>query len=78
LPPSTPSTTQKTAYLSALRHSVTKLQEEINITLTTKMEDEKVAAEGKEGKREKGKGGLVDDDEGEEERYGEEEGEERG
>jgi len=37
-----------------------------------------VAAEGKEGKREKGKGGLVDDDEGEEERYGEEEGEERG
>lgn len=37
-----------------------------------------MAAEGKEGKREKGKGGLADDDEGEEERYGEEEGEEGG
>ena len=57
------STEEKTAYLSALRSSVTKLQEEVNAFLTTKMEEDKaIVAQGN---------GIIDDQK-EEENYGEE------
>ncbi len=54
---------QKTAYLSGLRSSVIKLQEEINIFLTQEMEQDKSARVGS--------GGEVEDKK-EEENYGEE------
>lgn len=43
LPATSPaaSTKKKTAYLSALRTSIVKLQEEVNTFLTTKMEEDK-------------------------------------
>lgn len=64
LPPATnESTEQKTAYLSALRKSVTKLQEDINLFLTQKMEDDKGLAS---------TDGSKVDDKKEEENYGEE------
>lgn len=64
--PATPpaaSTKEKTAYLSALRTSIVKLQEEVNTFLTTKMEDDKAIAIGN---------GAKVDEEKEEENYGEE------
>ena len=64
LPPATnESTEQKTAYLSALRESVTKLQEDINAFLTQKMEEDKGLAS---------TDGAKVDDKKEEENYGEE------
>ena len=64
LPPaSNKSTEQKTAYLSALRESVTKLQEDINVFLTSKMEEDKASAS---------MAGSNVDDQKEEENYGEE------
>lgn len=53
----------KTNYLSALRKSVAKLQDEVNGFLTTKMEEDKALAEG---------AGVKIDDKMEEENYGEE------
>ncbi|MCJ1485651.1 hypothetical protein MMC06_005826 [Schaereria dolodes] len=59
----TPSTKEKTAYLSALRSSVVKLQDEVNEFLTTKMmEDRALASTNK---------GMVNEKK-EEENYGEE------
>ena len=60
---STTSTDEKTHYLSALRNSVTQLQEEVNTFLTSKMEEDKTLA---------AKAGLKVDDKKEEENYGEE------
>ena len=57
------STEEKTNYLSALRKSVVKLQEEVNGFLTTKMEEDKALAAG---------AGMKIDDKAEEENYGEE------
>lgn len=54
---------EKTAYLSELRESVTKLQGEINTFLTQKMEEDKAAAAGAD---------TTKRDEKEEEDYGEE------
>lgn len=53
----------KTNYLSALRKSVVKLQDEVNGFLTTKMEEDKALAEG---------AGVKIDDKADEENYGEE------
>lgn len=53
----------KTAYLSELRRSVAKLQDEVNVFLTQKMEDDKLLA---------GRDGSKVDDKREEENYGEE------
>ncbi|KAI9681301.1 MAG: hypothetical protein M1817_002584 [Caeruleum heppii] len=76
LPPSTTiSVDQKTAYLSALRSSVTKLQDEVNVFLTTKMEEEKAAAATASGEAASGR--LIDDTK-EEEQYGEEVVDEKG
>lgn len=64
LPPaSNESNEQKTAYLSALRESVTKLQEDVNAFLTDKMEEDKASAS---------LAGSKADDKKEEENYGEE------
>ncbi|KAH7357085.1 EKC/KEOPS complex, subunit Gon7 [Rhexocercosporidium sp. MPI-PUGE-AT-0058] len=71
---STTSTASKTAYLSALRHATSQMQENINKELTARMEeDNKVAATAAsaEGKG-KGKGGGKVDEKKEEENYGEE------
>ena len=57
------STKEKTNYLSALRKSVVKLQDEVNGFLTTKMEEDKALA---------GSEGTKADDRAEEENYGEE------
>lgn len=57
------STKEKTEYLSALRKSVVKLQEEVNGFLTTKMEEDKSLA---------ASAGVKADERGEEENYGEE------
>ena len=57
------STEQKTSYLSALRSSVVKLQEDVNTFLTTKMAEDKMNAPQTAGKL---------DDKKEEENYGEE------
>lgn len=65
----TSSTAQKTEYLSTLRQSVTKLQDEVNAFLTEKMEEDKVLA---------AKAGLKVDEKKEEERYGEEDVEDEG
>ncbi|MCJ1244014.1 hypothetical protein MMC30_001211 [Trapelia coarctata] len=54
---------QKTSYLSALRSSVVKLQEEVNTFLTAKMEEDKTTAPQAAAKV---------DDKKEEENYGEE------
>jgi len=62
----TPSTKEKTAYLSALRKSVTQLQEDVNTFLTSKMEEDKALA------------GEKMDEKAEEENYGEEKVEEEG
>ena len=63
------STKEKTMYLSALRKSVVKLQEEVNGFLTTKMEEDKALA---------ARAGVKVDDKAEEENYGEETVEEEG
>lgn len=60
---STASTQEKTLYLSTLRNSVTKLQEEVNSFLTGKMEEDKVLA---------AIAGVKEDDKKAEENYGEE------
>jgi hypothetical protein len=57
------STAEKTAYLSALRSSVVKLQEEINVFLTRKMDEDSATGHGAATKVY---------DEKEEENYGEE------
>ena len=62
---------EKTAYLAALRANTTKLQEEVNVFLTQKMDEDKAAESGK-GKTSKGV------EEREEEMYGEEDPEEAG
>ena len=63
------STEEKTGYLSALRSSVVKLQEEVNTFLTAKMEEDKVTTSQMTGNL---------DDKKEEENYGEEVVEEDG
>ena len=64
LPTTETTTTEgRTAYLSALRGSVTKLQEEINVFLTDKMEEDRALAN---------IAGQKVDDKKEEENYGEE------
>ena len=63
------STKEKTAYLSALRKSVVKLQEDVNGFLTTKMEEDKALA---------ASAGMKVDDKAEEDNYGEERVEEEG
>ena len=66
---STTSTKEKTAFLSALRRSVVKLQEGINGFLTTKMEEDKALG---------ASAGIKVDDKAEEDNYGEERVEEEG
>lgn len=63
------STEGKTAYLSALRGSIGKMQEEINTFLTAKMEEDKALA---------AMAGAKVDDKKEEEHYGEEGEEDEG
>ena len=58
-----PSTQEKTAYLSSLRSAVVNLQEQVNVWLTTKMEEDKTLALD---------GGDKVDEQKEEENYGEE------
>lgn len=70
--PSAESTKLKSAYLAELRLSTKKMQEEINVFLTRKMEEDKAAA-ATNGKAEGEK-----EEEREEERYGEEDVEEEG
>ncbi|KAI4100716.1 MAG: hypothetical protein LQ339_005394 [Xanthoria mediterranea] len=66
---STTSLAQKTAYLSNLRQSMTKLQDEVNASLTKKMEEDKALA---------AKVGVSDrvDEKKEEDFYGEDGGDE--
>ena len=59
----TTSTKAKTAYLSALRSSVVKLQEDVNGFLTSKMEEDKTLG---------ASAGMKADDKVEEDNYGEE------
>ncbi|MCJ1372779.1 hypothetical protein MMC20_004004 [Loxospora ochrophaea] len=59
---STPSTTEKTAYLTTLRSSVVKLQEDVNVFLTKKMDEDKA----------KGIAASAKSDGQEEQNYGEE------
>lgn len=59
----TASTKEKSAYLSALRASVVRLQDEVNVFLTDKMEEDKALA---------ALAGVKGDDRKEEENYGEE------
>ncbi|KAI9820730.1 MAG: hypothetical protein M1827_005100 [Pycnora praestabilis] len=61
--PDPKNTEEKTAYLSTLRTSVIKLQDEVNSFLTQKMEEDKSAAAASKGKV---------DEQREEENYGEE------
>ena len=63
------STSEKTAYLSALRKSVVQLQEDVNFFLTAKMEEDKAIA---------ASAGTKADDKAEEEHYGEEKVEDEG
>jgi hypothetical protein len=42
--PETPSTEQRTAHLSGLRANILKLQSQVNVFLTQKMDDQKAAA----------------------------------
>ncbi|EON67749.1 hypothetical protein W97_07003 [Coniosporium apollinis CBS 100218] len=77
--PSAPSTSEKTAYLSALRQSVVALQAEVNEFLTAKMEEEKAGASTAGGELHGGalSGGRDRDaEEEEEDGYGEEKVEE--
>lgn len=62
-PSTTLSTEEKRAYLSTLRKSVSKLQEEVNAFLTREMERDKAGP---------GQDGLKVDDKKEEDNYGEE------
>ncbi|KAI9869505.1 MAG: hypothetical protein M1813_000294 [Trichoglossum hirsutum] len=66
------STTEKVAYLAALRSSVAKLQEEVNTFLTQQMDEDKAATAAGIADKGKGKVGVGVDDEREEENYGEE------
>ncbi|KAG8625751.1 hypothetical protein KVT40_006152 [Elsinoe batatas] len=59
------STSDKTGYLSDLRSKTSKMQDEINVLLTSKMEEDKAAQSGT------GQKSKVDEDK-EEEMYGEE------
>lgn len=61
---------EKTAYLSALRSSVTALQDEVNVYLTQKMEEDKAAEKGGDTGRSQ-ENGVIDEAK-EEELYGEE------
>ncbi|MCJ1350240.1 MAG: hypothetical protein MMC33_000221 [Icmadophila ericetorum] len=61
--PGEPTTKERTSYLSSLRASVVKLQEEVNEFLTAKMEEDKLLASNATGKV---------DEKKEEENYGEE------
>lgn len=61
--PTEPSTTDKTDHLSSLRSSTVKLQEEINVFLTAKMDEDKTQAAADS---------LKVDEAKEEENYGEE------
>ena len=61
--PSNLSPKEKSAYFASLRSSVTKLQDEINTLLTTKMEQDKAQSSSD---------GRSIDDKKEEENYGEE------
>ncbi|KAI9775512.1 MAG: hypothetical protein M1839_001053 [Geoglossum umbratile] len=61
---------EKTAYLATLRLLVAKLQEDVNIFLTQKMDEDKATAA--TGIVDMGKGKTEVDDEQEEENYGEE------
>jgi len=70
----TPTTEEKTKYLSALRTATTKLQSEINAFLTAKMEEDKKAAIDTAAAGEKKV--RIEDDEKAEEEYEEEYGEE--
>ncbi len=65
----TTSTSEKSAYLSALRASVVRLQDEVNVFLTARMEEDKALAS---------LAGVKGDDRKEEENYGEEVGDEDG
>ncbi|KAI4150695.1 MAG: hypothetical protein L6R39_002183 [Caloplaca ligustica] len=60
---STISLAEKTEYLSSLRTSVTQLQDEVNVFLTEKMDEDKALA---------AKAGVKVDEKKEEEYYGEE------
>lgn len=62
---------QKTAYLSELRHSVRKLQEDINVFLTEKMAEDKARDVQSSPEKSKSRDGKSKD-EIEEENYGEE------
>lgn len=57
-----PSTEERTAYLTALRESITSVQDQINVFLTQKMEEDNQKA-----------GAAAAQDAKEEEHYGEEE-----
>lgn len=59
----TPSTDERTAYLSSLHASIGKMQDEVNAFLTQKMEEDKKAA---------GNAAKAADEAKEEENYGEE------
>ncbi|KAJ9661245.1 hypothetical protein H2201_006604 [Coniosporium apollinis] len=73
--PSSPSTSEKTAYLSALRQSIAALQAEVNEFLTAKMDEEKAGASTAGGELHGGAPSGRKEDE-EEEGYGEEKVEE--
>lgn len=69
--PSDPSVEQKTAYLSELRHSARKLQEQINVFLTEKMAQDK-ARDVQSSTKDSTSRDAKSKDEIEEENYGEE------
>ena len=64
-------TKEKTAYLSGLRSSVTAMQNEINVFLTQKMEEDKAAENNGAGASRSAQNGVIDETK-EEELYGEE------
>ncbi|KAI9791853.1 MAG: hypothetical protein M1816_003398 [Peltula sp. TS41687] len=70
---SEPTTKEKTAYLSGLRSSVTAMQDEINVYLTQKMEEDKASGEksGVGGTSQSGRNAVTDEIK-EEDLYGEE------
>jgi hypothetical protein len=59
--PAEPSTAERTTYLYSLRSSIKQVQSDVNVFLTQKMEEDKVAA-----------GQAAANDEKDEEHYGEE------
>jgi len=67
--PPTSQTTDRTAYLAALRKATVEMQEQINKELTTRMEDDKAREAGTNGSSKKD--GAVDEAK-EEHNYGEE------